>query len=42
MNHLLKSVTADPAKQTASYSDPALPINPELMKNIIEFVPRSK
>ena len=42
MNHVLKSVTADPAKQTASYSDPALPINPELMKNIIEFVPRAK
>ena len=42
MNHVLKSVAADPAKQTASYSDPALPINPELMKNIIEFVPRAK
>ena len=42
MNHVLKSVAADPAKQTASYSDPALPINPELMKNIIEFVPRVK
>ena len=42
MNHVLKSVAADPAKQTASYSDPALPINPELMKNIIDFVPRAK
>ena len=42
MNHVLKSVATDPAKQTASYSDPALPINPELMKNIIEFVPRAK
>ena len=42
MNHVLKSVPADPVKQTASYSDPALPINPELMKNIIEFVPRAK
>ena len=42
MNHVLKSVAADPAKQTASYSNPALPINSELMKNIIEFVPRAK
>ena len=42
MNHVLKSVAADPAKQTASYTDPALPINAELMKNIIEFVPRAK
>jgi len=42
MNHVLKTVPADTVKQTASYSDPALPINPELMKNIIEFVPRAK
>jgi len=42
MNHVLKSVAADPAKQTASYTDPALPINAELMKNIIEFVLRAK
>jgi len=42
MNHVLKSVPADPAKQTSSYTDPALPINAELMKNIIEFVPRAK
>ena len=42
MNHVLKTVPADPVKQTASYTDSALPINPELMKNIIEFVPRSK
>ena len=42
MNHVLKTVPADPVKQAASYSDPALPINAELMKNIIEFVPRAK
>jgi pimeloyl-ACP methyl ester carboxylesterase len=42
MNHVLKSVAADPAKQTASYTDPALPINAELIKNIIEFVLRAK
>ena len=42
MNHVLKSVPADPVKQTSSYTDPALPINAELMKNIIEFVPHAK
>ena len=42
MNHVLKTVPADTVKQTASYSDPALPINVELMKRIIEFVPRAK
>ena len=42
MNHVLKTVPADTVKQTASYSDPALPINVELMKSIIEFVPRAK
>ena len=42
MNHVLKTVSAEPLKQTASYSDPALPINAELIKNIIEFVPRQK
>ncbi len=42
MNHVLKTVPADPVKQTASYTDPALPINAELMKNIIEFVPHAK
>ena len=42
MNHVLKSVPADPVKQTSSYTDPALPINAELMKNIIKFVPRAK
>ena len=42
MNHVLKTVPADTVKQTASYSDPALPINVELMKSIIEFVTRAK
>ena len=42
MNHVLKTVPADPVKQTSSYTDPALPINAELMKNIIEFVPHAK
>ena len=42
MNHVLKTVSDESLKQTASYSDPALPINAELIKNIIEFVPRQK
>ena len=42
MNHVLKTVSDEPLKQTESYSDPALPINAELIKNIIEFVPRQK
>ncbi len=42
MNHVLKTVPADTVKQTASYSDPALSINVELMKSIIEFVTRAK
>jgi pimeloyl-ACP methyl ester carboxylesterase len=37
MNHVLKSVS-DPAKQMASYSDPTLPIDPDLPKAIAEFV----
>ncbi|MCE9620632.1 MAG: lysophospholipase [Planctomycetes bacterium] len=42
MNHVLKTVPAVQAKQLASYSDPALPINPELTKRVIDFIPRTK
>lgn len=38
MNHVLKEVPADRAKQTASYSDPALPIAPKLVAEIATFV----
>lgn len=37
MNHVLKAVS-DPAKQVASYSDPTLPVVPEVPKAIGEFV----
>jgi len=37
MNHVLKSVS-DPAKQLASYSDPALPIDPDVPQTIGECV----
>ena len=32
MNHVLKMVPADPAKQAASYSDPSLPDSPALVE----------
>jgi len=38
MNHVLKAVTSDPARQYASYSDPALPVVPELVERISTFV----
>lgn len=38
MNHVLKMVEADRAKQIASYSDPALPISEELVDRIVGFI----
>ncbi len=38
MNHVLKMVAADPQQQIASYSAPALPVAPQLVKAISEFV----
>jgi pimeloyl-ACP methyl ester carboxylesterase len=38
MNHVLKTVTGDAQENMASYSNPALPVNPELSKAIIDFV----
>lgn len=38
MNHVLKTVTGDTQENMASYSNPALPVNPELSKAIIDFV----
>jgi uncharacterized protein len=40
MNHVLKQVPADQAKQIASYSDPTLPLSPELAKMLIVFLKR--
>lgn len=37
MNHVLKHV-AEPAQQAASYSDPALPIVPEVPAAIVAFI----
>jgi pimeloyl-ACP methyl ester carboxylesterase len=38
MNHVLKAVSSDREKQLASYSDPTLPIMPELVTEISRFV----
>ena len=37
MNHVLKKVKNAPANY-AAYSDPALPVAPELVRTIIEFI----
>jgi pimeloyl-ACP methyl ester carboxylesterase len=38
MNHVLKSVPADPAKQMASYGDPELPVAAILIDEIARFI----
>jgi pimeloyl-ACP methyl ester carboxylesterase len=38
MNHVLKEVPADPQRQMASYSDPALPLHPQLAPAIVDFL----
>jgi hypothetical protein len=38
MNHVLKSVSSDKAKQAASYGDPTLMLAPDLLMNIVDFV----
>jgi fermentation-respiration switch protein FrsA (DUF1100 family) len=38
MNHVLKMVPADAAAQMRSYSDPALPVAPQLVDAIATFV----
>ena len=38
MNHVLKPVTSDPAKQAASYTDPLLPVVPELIDSVGAFL----
>ena len=42
MNHVLKTVPNDPAKQTSSYSDPTLPVAPDLISGISSFVIKAK
>jgi pimeloyl-ACP methyl ester carboxylesterase len=42
MNHVLKAVPGDRDKQIASYSDPTLPVMPELIDEISGFVKKVK
>ncbi len=42
MNHVLKAVSNDRDKQVASYSDPSLPVMPELIGKIIQFIKTRK
>ena len=41
MNHVLKAVPPDMAKQVASYSDPALPVVTELISGVSRFLNES-
>ncbi len=41
MNHVLKLVSLDQTRQIASYSDPALPLAPELKKTLVSFLSTS-
>lgn len=38
MNHVLKAVSLDPEQQNSSYSDPTLPVVPELVEGISQFI----
>lgn len=38
MNHVLKTIPGDIQENAASYTNPDLPVNKELTKNIIEFI----
>ncbi len=38
MNHVLKAVPLDPEQQNASYSEPMLPVVPELVEGISQFI----
>jgi uncharacterized protein len=42
MNHVLKAVSLDPEQQNASYSDPTLPVVPELVEAISQFIRSSE
>lgn len=38
MNHVLKDVGADGSQNLAAYSDPSIPLHPELVETIVSFV----
>jgi pimeloyl-ACP methyl ester carboxylesterase len=38
MNHILKDAPADPDQNTATYDKPNLPVKPEMVNGIVEFI----
>jgi len=41
MNHVLKEAPADNDKNLATYSNPGLPLRPELVTNIVDFIKKN-
>lgn len=42
MNHILKEAPADPDKNMATFSDPNLPLKPEMVKAVVDFINKLK
>jgi pimeloyl-ACP methyl ester carboxylesterase len=42
MNHILKDAPADPDKNAATFSNPNLPLNPEMVTGIVNFINKVK
>jgi hypothetical protein len=42
MNHILKEAPADEAANMATYSKPDLPLKPELVTSVVEFINKLK
>lgn len=38
MNHVLKTISGDIQENVASYTNPDLPLNDEIVKNIVAFI----
>jgi hypothetical protein len=38
MNHVLKDVPIDPQHPVASYGDPSLPLHPQLVPAVVDFL----
>lgn len=41
MNHVMKTVPPDRSRQLSSYSDPTLPLSPELVRQLVDFMQRT-
>ena len=38
MNHILKTISGNMQENVASYTNPDLPVNDELIKNVVAFI----